>query len=55
MTEARDKVSDGCEFHLDVNPNGAKFWRYRYLLHAKPIALAVGRFAPLIGRSADRH
>ena len=38
------KVSDGRGLYIEVEPNGARLWRYRYILHGKDKRIALGAY-----------
>jgi integrase len=40
--------------HLLVNPNGSKYWRFRYVLHGKDKVIALGVYASPAGKEKTR-
>ena len=40
--ERQYKVSDGKNLFLVITPNGAKYWRYKYIFNGKEKSLAIG-------------
>lgn len=55
--KARDKiykVSDGRGLYIEVKPNGARLWRYRYILHGKDKRIALGAY-PMVGLADARR
>ena len=38
------KITDGGGLYLLVNPNGAKYWRYKYRLDGKEKTLSIGSY-----------
>jgi len=49
--EAPFKVTDGGGLYVLVMPNGARYWRYNYVLRGKAKTLALGQ---LPGNKAER-
>lgn len=55
--KARDKiykVSDGRGLYVEIKPNGAKIWRYRYILHGKDKRITLGPY-PMVGLADARR
>lgn len=42
--EAPFKLTDGGGLYVQVMPNGAKYWRYNYVLGGKSKTLALGQY-----------
>jgi len=47
------RLSDGRGLHLEVRPNGKKYWRYRYRLNGRPKMCSLGIF-PDVSLAAAR-
>lgn len=50
------KLFDGGGLYLLVNPNGSKYWRYKYRVDGKEKVLAIGVYsATSLADARDRH
>ncbi len=47
------RLADGNGLHLEIKPNGNKFWRYRYFYTGKEQMLALGKY-PLVSLAEAR-
>lgn len=50
------KLSDGGGLYIQINPNGSRYWRYKYRFHGKQKTLALGTYPDVkLARARKLH